>query len=207
MGRNRDDIRRSVLLARNSLDGNIVAKKSSIIIKKIIESGIYQKANSLMVYVNFNNEVQTTELISRALEDGKSVSVPITKVKEKKLIPSRLLNYPEDLTPGVWGIMEPKANCVRPVDPKELDLIVVPGVSFDDKGNRLGYGAGYYDRFLIRTKEKAVFVAPCFELQMTDSVFPDDHDVPVHFLFTEERTIKTPQSIWFENEEVCSDDV
>jgi 5-formyltetrahydrofolate cyclo-ligase len=186
---NREEIRKRILMARDNLSSFLVKEKSNRIIDRILNSQTYNSAKSLMVYVDFNNEVKTERLIKKALEDGKTVSVPITSIKERRLTPSRINDYPDDLAPGVWGIFEPKPDKVRPVDPMELDLVIVPGVSFDCKRNRLGYGAGFYDRFLPRTKAEARFVAVAFDLQITEDVFPAEHDVPVHFIVTEERII------------------
>lgn len=186
---NRSEVRKGVLKARMSLSPGSVEEKSGIIIDKIISLDPYVKARSLMVYVDFRNEVRTHGLIAHALAAGKRVSVPITDVGGKKLTPSSLLSYPGDLAPGAWGILEPRPECVRPVEPVELDLVVVPGVAFDPGGNRLGYGGGFYDRFLPGTRPETVYLAPAFEVQVVADVFPGPHDVPVHIIVTEERTI------------------
>ena len=184
---NRNEIRQDVLRSRMSMPSGQVEKKSRIIMEKIMSSDVYRKARSLMVYVDFRNEVGTASLIVRALEEGKRVSVPITGIKEKKLTPSELLDYPGDLEPGAWGILEPGKDCIRPVHPGDLDMVVVPGVAFDPAGNRLGYGGGFYDRFLPGTRPGIVYLAPAFEIQMVDNVFPGPLDVPVHIVITEER--------------------
>jgi len=186
---NRSEVRQAVLKSRMSLSPDQVHEKSRVITGRILSMEAYLRSRSLMVYVDFRNEVQTGDLIAHALAAGKRVSVPITDVKGKRLTPSRLLDYPGDLTPGAWGILEPGPGCVRPVDPAELDLVVVPGVAFDTGGNRLGYGGGFYDRFLPRTGSGAVYIAPAFELQVVEHVFPGDHDIPIHFIVTEERII------------------
>jgi len=186
---NRSEVRKGVLRARMSLAPAFVEEKSRIIIDKIISLDPYVRARSLMVYVDFRNEVQTAGLVLHALAAGKRVSVPITDVVGKKLTPSSLLSYPGDLAPGSWGILEPRPECVRPVEPGDLDLVVVPGVAFDPGGNRLGYGGGFYDRFLPRTRPGTVYLAPAFEVQLVEDVFPGPHDVPVHIIVTEERTI------------------
>ncbi|NTW05544.1 MAG: 5-formyltetrahydrofolate cyclo-ligase [Peptococcaceae bacterium] len=186
---NREEIRKRILTLRYNLSPPLIEEKSELIFDKILNSQTYKGAKSLMVYIDFKNEVKTEGLINRALDDGKIVSVPITDIKERRLTPSRIIDYADDLAPGVWGISEPKPDRVRPVDPRELDLIIVPGVSFDIRGNRLGYGAGFYDRFLLRTKSEAMFVAVSFDMQIVDNIFPAEHDVPVHFIVTEKRII------------------
>lgn len=186
---NRSEVRQNVLAARMSLSPFLVRQKSEAIMGRIMSLEVYLKARSLMVYVDFRNEVQTGDLIARSLEAGKFVSVPITDIKGKKLIPSRLISYPGELAPGAWGILEPRPECVRPLDPGDLDVVIVPGVAFDGKGNRLGYGGGFYDRFLPRTRPGTVYIAPAFEVQVVDEVFPGSHDIPVHIIVTEARTI------------------
>lgn len=185
----RSEIRLDVLKARMSLSQEWIREKSKAITDKIIALEAYVKSRSLMVYVDFRNEVGTENLILHALSAGKRVSVPITDIKGKRLTPSELLDYPGDLEPGAWGILEPGKQHVRPVSPEDLDLVVVPGVAFDAGGNRLGYGGGFYDRFLPRTRLGTVYLAPAFEIQVVENVFPGPLDVPVHIIVTEEKVI------------------
>jgi 5-formyltetrahydrofolate cyclo-ligase len=186
---NRNEVRQKTLKARLALSSGFVREKSHIITDRLISSEIYRRAGSIMVYVDFRNEVSTGSLIAHCLEAGKKVSVPITDIGGKRLIPSLLLDYPGDLEPGAWGILEPKKSLVRPVEPGEIDLVVVPGVAYDTGGNRLGYGGGFYDRFLPRTGPGTIYLAPAFEMQVVDNVFPGPLDVPVHAIVTEERII------------------
>ncbi|MFZ5645191.1 MAG: 5-formyltetrahydrofolate cyclo-ligase [Bacillota bacterium] len=185
----RNEVRQRTLKARMALLPESVKERSDIIVSRIISLEEYRKAQSVMVYVDFRNEVLTGRLINQALQSGKQVSVPITDVKGKRLTPSRILDYPGDLEPGAWGILEPREGCVRPLDPLGIDFIIVPGVAYDEGGNRLGYGGGFYDRFLPRTGQGAVYLAPAFEVQLVEDVFPGPLDVPVHIIVTEERVI------------------
>jgi 5-formyltetrahydrofolate cyclo-ligase len=184
------ELRKEVLQARAALSPAEVAAKSALIMERLIQSEAYRQASTLMVYVDFRNEAQTGDIVKRAMAAGKRVAVPVTDIANKRLTPSLLLDYPGDLAPGAWGILEPKPECLRPLAPEELDLVVVPGVAFDVDGNRLGYGGGFYDRFLPRTRPDAVFIALTFELQVRDVVFPGPHDVPMHALVTEDRFIR-----------------
>lgn len=184
------ELRKKIIAERMGLSQSMVAQKSLNIAKKLDSLLEYQKASLIMFYLDFRNEVQTSKLIEQALAEGKRIVIPITVREESKLIPSEILDFPGDLVPGTWGILEPKEDCIRPVDPKEIDVVIVPGVSFDEKGNRMGYGGGFYDRFLLRTKPEAIFIALAFEMQVRDNVFPEKHDLPVHYVVTEERVIK-----------------
>lgn len=183
------ELRKNILKERMSLTPEEVKSKSNIIAKHLFDMPEFKSSNTIMLYIGFRNEVSTEDIIHKALEAGKRVLIPITDLVNTRLIPSELINYPGDLTTGTYGILEPKAQCVRPVNSQEIDLVLVPGVAFDLTGNRLGYGGGFYDRFLPTTKTDAVFVALAFELQIKEEVYPEPHDYPVPYVITEERVI------------------
>jgi len=185
----KSEIRKETLKARLALAEQEVSAKSAMIIKRLLALEEYRRAAVLMTYVDFRNEVRTEGLIRESLARGKQVAVPFTDLRDRRLIPSLLRNFPEDLAPGAWGILEPAPGRLRPVEPAEIDLVVVPGVAFDEKGNRLGYGGGYYDRFLPQTRPDCFHVAPAFELQIRPEITPDPYDCPVHCLVTEKRVI------------------
>lgn len=183
------ELRKNVIAGRNAMAPKQLAKKSAVIATKFLALPEYQRATTVMAYVDFRNEVQTASIIENALYQGKRLVVPITDVPNKRLILSQIVNFPDDLTPGTWGILEPKPHCVRPVEPGEIDLVIVPGVAFDTSGNRLGYGGGFYDRFLPQTKGGTTLVSLAFEMQIRPNVYPDEHDIPVHILITEARVL------------------
>ncbi|MCL2337940.1 MAG: 5-formyltetrahydrofolate cyclo-ligase [Firmicutes bacterium] len=183
------ELRKSVLSARNRLTAEEIKDNSHAVGDRFLTLEAYLRANTVMAYVNFSSEVQTGTIIRDALHRGKKVVVPITDVANKKLTPSQLLHFPEDLIPGTWGILEPRPECVRPVQPAEIDLVIVPGVAFDTSGNRLGYGGGFYDRFLLHTKPDCLYAALAFEMQIRPNVYPGEYDLPVHLLCTEKRVL------------------
>ena len=155
-----------------------------------IEEGLFalpefKSARIVMFFASFRSEVDTGPMIRHALTLGKRVILP--KVKGKDLILFEIRDFEKDVSPGAWGIPEPVASI--PIDLAEVDLIVVPGVAFDGRGNRLGYGAGFYDR-LLRAFTKAI-VALAFENQVVPRIHADPHDVPVKMIVTEKRVIAT----------------
>jgi 5-formyltetrahydrofolate cyclo-ligase len=102
-----------------------------------------------------------------------------------------MLKDPErELTLGPWGILEPKGEFYRPFPLEEIDVVIVPGVAFDERGNRLGFGRGFYDKFLRRLSERVSFVALAFELQVVRRLPSQSHDVAVDYIITEKRIIK-----------------
>lgn len=187
----KSELRKRILNSRRGMPEQELAEKSEKIAKSLFGLPSFIQAQVIMFYIDFRNEVQTGEMIKELLKQGKRVVIPITDTKNIRLIPSELKDFPGDLTSGTWGILEPKAEYVRPVEANEIDFVVVPGVAFDEKGNRLGYGGGFYDRFLPQTKEGTIYCALAFELQIQDEVYPEIHDQRVHYVVTEEQVIKT----------------
>lgn len=144
----------------------------------------FQSARIVMFFASFRSEVETGLMIRHALTSGKRVILP--KVKGKDLALFEIRDFEKDVSPGTWGILEPVAS--RSIDLAEIDLIIVPGVAFDERGNRLGYGAGYYDRLLSTFTNATVALA--FELQIVPQIHADPHDVPVKKIVTEKRILE-----------------
>ena len=186
----KSELRKRVMEARKAIPAAEAKERSSLIQQQVLSMEEYAKASTIMLYLDFRNEVQTDQIIIDALSKGKRISIPVSDTATKRLTPSQIVEYPGDLTEGTYGILEPKTDCIRPLEPEELDLIIVPGVAFDEECNRLGYGAGFYDRFLPRTKPGTVFMALAFEMQIYAKVYHQSHDCPVHFVITENRVIK-----------------
>ncbi len=185
----KEEIRKKIKKMRMDLSEQEVSNNSESINESLISTQYFKDANLIMAYVDYKNEVLTKKIINYSLKMGKRIAVPITEIKTKKMTPSEIINYSDDLKCGNYGIMEPKNECIRPVDPEEIDIILIPGVSFDINGNRLGYGAGYYDRFLLRLNDNAVKIALAYEMQILKNVYPEEHDIPVDFVITESRII------------------
>ena len=138
-----------------------------------------------MVYLAFRGEVETSLIIHNGLERGLVVAAPITLRDERRLVPLRLSGRAGELRRGAYGILEPDPDRCSPISPDGLDLVVVPGVAFDEFGGRLGYGGGYYDRFLRREASMATRVALGFDIQISPEPLPlDAHDVRMHRVVT-----------------------
>ena len=184
------EIRNKIINNRNNLTEIEITEKSNIIFHKLKEMDLYKNAHNVMLYISFNNEVTTNTIIEDLFHANKRVFIPVTVSETKELIVSELLSLEEDLEIGNFGVLEPKKACLRPFSPKELDLIIVPGVAFDSRGYRIGYGAGYYDRFLPQVPNNVPKVSIAFDLQIIDFVPSETYDIPVEYIITENRTIK-----------------
>lgn len=182
-------IRKEILEKRSKLGRILYKEYSKTIMDTLSDSIYYKSAKTIMIFVSFNYEVDTREFIKKAIADGKDVVVPITIPETKQLIPSLLKDYSE-LAPGFYNILTPKEEFIRPTSPDLIDLIIVPGIAFDPEGYRVGYGGGYYDRFLSKIRSTVPKVSIAFHLQLIDKVPKDHFDIPVDYIFTEKEIIE-----------------
>ncbi|MDA8099689.1 MAG: 5-formyltetrahydrofolate cyclo-ligase [Nitrospiraceae bacterium] len=176
-------IRKQILDARHHLPPEQRRSKSAEIEARLFGLTEFREAKVLLFFASFQSEVETHHMIRRALAEGKRVVLP--KVKGRELDLFEIANFDRDVIPGAWGIPEPAGG--RLVALADIDLIIVPGAAFDQQGNRVGYGAGFYDKLLQGHAKPTVAIA--FDLQIVHQVPADRHDVPVKKIVTESRTI------------------
>lgn len=181
----KSEIRKEVLNIRNNLDKEIAELKSRIIIDKLKETEEYKNSKSIMVYMDFKNEVNTKVFISEALSENKKIIIPYTDIEKVQIIPVEISSL-DDLILCKFGYLEPKKEKIdNPYDVEKIDLIVVPGVAFDKKRNRVGFGKGYYDKLLKIRRAKAYAIA--YEFQVYEEVPAEEHDIKMDKIITEEN--------------------
>jgi 5-formyltetrahydrofolate cyclo-ligase len=179
----KEEIRKKILLRRNSLSDSEIIEKSKQIESRLLAVDYYIYSKNVMSFASFNSEVNTHDIIRRILK-SKKLSVP--KVDNGEIEPSLVIDFDGLIPSGQFGILEP-LDLIR-VKYKTIDLVLVPGVAFDVRGNRIGYGFGYYDKFLKKVP-KAVKIGLAFEFQITEEIPIEEHDVPMDFIVTEKRAI------------------
>jgi len=163
--------------------------KCSSIEEKILDNPLFLNSTAVMTYIDFRGEVRTTRIIEHCLSNNIRVIIPVCMPKTRTLLLSELKNIHDDLAESHFGLLEPKQDKIRPVDAREISLILVPGAVFDPRGYRIGYGAGYYDRFLSGPAKGIPTFGLAFECQMIEKVPRDEYDMPVDYIFTEDRII------------------
>lgn len=152
------------------------------IFTRFINSVLYRTSGTLLIYVSFGSETDTINIIKYALNDGKTVSVPYCSGNEMQFY---AIESVEDLVKGRFGIPSVIPDSYKLIKDFSNSLCLVPALSFDKSGNRLGYGGGYYDRFL--SEKNIISVGICCE-RCIDSALPaEKHDIKVNFLLTENR--------------------
>jgi len=186
---NKEDIRRKILKKRLSLPSKDIEDKSRQIFLHLTETVEYKNSQNIMFYVATRSEVQTEEMIKASIRVGKNIFVPVILTECNSLAPSKILDFNNELEIGKKGILEPKKEYYKYFPLENIDLIVVPGVSFDLSGNRIGRGFGYYDNFLRKISTSTKIIALAFEIQIIEKVPTDKNDIPVHKIITEKRII------------------
>lgn len=183
----KNKLRRKVLNQRKNLDRKTVHELSDAIQKRIIENRAFMESRVVMAYMPIKNEVSTGMIIRACLDLGKTVLLPrVVDSERMEAVPVK--NPDSDTAKGTMGIPEPELS-IPAADPRIIDLVIIPGVAFDVKGHRLGYGAGYYDRFIPLLRPDCVILAPAYSFQVVDNIPADDFDRPVHMIVTELATI------------------
>lgn len=176
-------LRKHALSLRNMLSEEERANKSLEITKILSGCDMYQKARTLLMYASYQTEVSTFLIMERALAQKKQVFVP--KVRGNQMEFYRIFSI-ENLKPGFRGIWEPEGNTEvwsgkreNGIAEHEHALLVAPGVAFDRFGHRIGYGGGFYDRFLgsIPVPERPCCIGLCFACQLVGQIEPEEHDV------------------------------
>lgn len=180
----KQEIRDRINSIRKNLSQKDIEEKSRKIIDNLIRLEEYLNASTIMPYVSLNTEVDTKEFIKSELIKGKR-SIVIPFVEGENIQVSYFKDFSE-LREGEFGVLEPMKK--KRYDGK-IDLVIVPGVAFDLQGSRIGFGKGYYDRFLCRSKD-SLKVALAFEEQIVDSIPNEFHDHPVDMIITEKRVIR-----------------
>jgi 5-formyltetrahydrofolate cyclo-ligase len=184
-------LRKKIIALRDRLSPAEIMEKSALIAEKLYYLPAYTQAATIMFFIDFGSEVSTRSMVEETIKRGKVALAPKALPKTRELIPSQILNWEADLAPGAYNIPEPHSDALRPRKPEEIDLLIVPGVAFDVKGNRLGYGGGYYDRFFPMLKPNVSLIALVFDLQIQPEIPVDDWDQSVDIVITEKRIIKT----------------
>ncbi len=187
--RRKKDLRESMLIKRDMLSPQERTRKSLMIKRRLFSTPEYKEARVIAFYVSFRSEAETENMIRESLKLGKKVVLPVSRVKKKELQMVYVKNFDKDLKPGTYGIIEPKTTKVKLDDLSQLDIVVLPGSVFDLSGYRLGYGGGYYDRFLQTLGSGTVIIGLAYEFQVVNEVPRESHDIPVHQIVTENRII------------------
>ena len=180
-------IREACLAGRDRLTAAEVKRMSAAIHDHLRSMAEFSMASEILVYVSKDNEVETQALITELLAVGRNVRVPISRTHGQLSLSA--LESVEDLEPGAFGVLEPIPSQASVVQPQNDALVLVPCVAFAESGHRLGYGKGYFDRFLSGHRGLAIGLA--FEIQKVPHLLAEVHDVTLDMIVTEDRIYRS----------------
>lgn len=170
------ELRRSIREQKRAMTETEIITRSAKLRELFLASEAYKNAKTIYGYLPYNQEVRTVPMLEQALKDGKRVAVPKCYGEEMKFI---FLDDLSKVEKGYANIPEPIAD--EPVADDETALVLMPGLAFDPQGHRVGYGGGFYDKFLSREPNHPT-LALCYEFQMLPSLETEEHDIPVDYV-------------------------
>ncbi len=181
-------LRKQILAVRDAMPQEMYRESCRQILETLLEMQSYRESDTILTYVNYRSEVRTTDLVNRALADGKRVFVP--KVSGERMDFYRITGM-EALQEGYQGIREPVSGQVfGPETDTGHALMLMPGAVFDESCHRIGYGKGFYDRYLRELSEMGVTVktlALCFECQVLAAIPWEIHDIRPQMILSETK--------------------
>ena len=180
----KDELRVKMREMRRDLSADEVKEKSAAIARSLLNISAVKDAETVCVYISAFKEPDTRGIIDALLSAGKRVAVPVTD-EENVTLSLSYIDKASELVRGAYGIYEPAV--IRPASETDMDVIVTPGLAFDKRGNRMGFGKGYYDRLFEKTD--ALRIALCYDFQLFDEIPAEPHDAPMDIIVTEKRVL------------------
>jgi len=185
----KDEIRNKIAKTLAALSVNEIEEKITRIESRLFEFANFLESNIVLLYINSTSEVNTLKIIERCLNHNKIIILPAFNTTKHEMKLMKIDNLDANLTPGPRGILEPDSNSCNVVPIKCIDIAIIPGVAFDEKGGRIGSGDGYYDRLIPKLSITTRKVALAFENQIIPQVQMESHDRYVDIIITEKRII------------------
>lgn len=185
----KSEIRRNTLARRDALSEEKRHEKSKAIMEHLFGFANFLEARTVLFFMNRTSEVVTEAMIRKAWEYEKLVALPRVDKKEKKIVPFRIDDLDLDLRPGYRKIREPVPKRCKPIPVEYIDLAIIPGIAFDERGGRIGHGTGLYDKFIPTLDVTTRKVALAFECQIVPQIPMEPHDRYIDIIITEKRMI------------------
>ncbi|RVU55124.1 5-formyltetrahydrofolate cyclo-ligase [Anaerosphaera multitolerans] len=181
---NKKEFRKELIKKRDALSLDYMKEASEKIAEHLYNLDLYRQSSNIFIFVSYKSEVDTHNIIKRALSEGKNIFIPVVDRETKTMKISRLKDFSQ-LSESYMGILEPRDEEIDIVDPEILDLIITPGLAFDKKGYRIGYGGGFYDKFFSSLKKKVTKLGIGFDLQYVESLPHEDYDIQIDYFLSE----------------------
>lgn len=181
--KSKNQLRKQLKLIRDNISSNVRKTEEEIIINTILNSEIYKKSKLIFIYNSFRSEVDTACIIDNAMDRFKIVALPVTNSHDNSM-EAYIINKESKFIKDSYGISIPDKSNSNIINPQEIDLAIVPLLAYDNFGNRLGYGGGYYDRYLPKLREDAFVVGLAFSNQLVENLPYEEHDNKLDYIIT-----------------------
>jgi len=185
----KSEIRKSTRAKRDALSKKERSGKSAAIMEQLFDFANFLESRIILFYMSNKSEVDTEAMVRKALEIEKIVALPLIDRGKQEIVPFKVDNLEKDVRPGYRGIREPIPQRCKQVPVKHVNLAIIPGIAFDERGGRIGYGTGFYDRFIPRLDITTRKVALSFECQIVPQIPMEPHDRYTDIIITEKRII------------------
>ncbi|MBW1895662.1 MAG: 5-formyltetrahydrofolate cyclo-ligase [Deltaproteobacteria bacterium] len=185
----KSEIRENALARRDALSKVERAEKSAAIMDRLFDFANFLEAKIVMFYMNHKSEVQTEDMVRRALEIGKIVALPLVDADKGEIVPYKVGDVDRDISVGYGGIREPSLPRCKTIPVQHINLSIVPAIALDERGGRLGHGTGFYDRFIPELDITTRKVALAFECQIVPQIPMEPHDRYIDIIITEKRIV------------------
>lgn len=180
-------LRKRIIEIRDNFDLEIKKNADKSILKILKQQSFFKESKNIFIYIGFGSEIDTGSYIDDFLKAGKCIIIPRIDTITNEMDAVQISNM-NDLQSNKYGILEPKPS-IKAFDKTLIDLVVMPGVAFDSTGSRIGYGGGYYDKFLQNIKGSIHKVALAYKFQVIDKVPSEEHDINADSIITENEII------------------
>jgi 5-formyltetrahydrofolate cyclo-ligase len=185
----KSEIRRDTLARRDAMPDKKRADKSQVIMERLFDFANFLEAKIVLYYLNAGSEVVTEAMIRKTLEYEKIVALPLVNQKNRQIVPLKIDDLDRDTRSGYRGIREPITRRCKVIPVEQINLAIIPGVAFDERGGRIGHGTGFYDKFIPSLDVTTRKVALAFESQVVPQIPMEPHDRYIDIIITERRTI------------------
>jgi len=185
----KSEIRKTTRAKRDALSKKERSKKSAAIMKQLFDFANFLESRIVLFYMSNNSEVDTEPMVRKALEIEKIVALPLIDPEKQEIVPFKVDNLERDVRPRYRGIREPIPQRCKQIPVQHINLAIIPGIAFDVRGGRIGYGTGFYDRFIPQLDITTRKVALSFECQIVLQIPMEPHDRYTDIIITEKRII------------------
>lgn len=179
-------LRKHFKALRNALTRPEIEQMSAQVMENLLSLPVLHRPGAILCYASFGSEVDTHVMIRRLLGQRRTVALPVTQRQSQTMYAAQIGSF-ESLRRGNFGILEPDSSAAV-IEPGKLSAVLVPGLAFDRAGYRIGYGMGFYDRYLPCCPN-AVRIALAYDFQLIEHLPHEMHDLPVHYIVTPKEAI------------------